>query len=368
MKAITIVPGTPSWRLVDRPEPEIRAADEVKLRVERVGVCGTDREQAAGGRARAPEGRQDLVVGHEMVGRVVATGPDVTRVRAGDWAAVTVRRGCGHCAPCQMDRSDMCRTGDYRERGIWAADGYQTEFVVDAERYVFRIPPEVGPLGVLTEPLSVAEKAIDEVTSIQRARLPDAASSHDWLKGRRCLVAGLGPIGLLAALALRLREAEVWGLDVVAPDTARPVWLNQIGGHYLEGRDLCPDVVADRMGSADVILEATGAARVAFGLFGVLAPDGACVLTGIPDGRGPLEIPGARVIRELVLGNRALVGSVNAAPIHYQIAIDDLGRARLRWGPLIGALITSRRPPHAFTAALEQHGPGEIKVVVEWAR
>ena len=103
-----------------------------------------------------------------------------------------------------MNRADMCQTGKYRERGIRGLDGYQTEFAVDQEQYVVRVPPELEPVGVLMEPLSVVEKAIDEALRVQTVRCPDAATTPDWLHGRRCLVAGLGPVGLLAAMVLRL--------------------------------------------------------------------------------------------------------------------------------------------------------------------
>src|SRR5918911_3060496 len=187
MQALALTPGTTTLRMVDRPEPQIGAPDEVKLRIVRVGICGTDREEASGGRALAPQGKQDLVIGHEMFGQVVEVGQAVTRVKAGDYAVFTVRRGCGKCLPCAMNRPDMCRTGDYRERGIWRLDGYQTEFVVDKEQYVVRVPPELEPIGVLCEPLSVAEKAIDEALRLQFSRLPEAAATPDWLFGRRCL-------------------------------------------------------------------------------------------------------------------------------------------------------------------------------------
>jgi threonine dehydrogenase-like Zn-dependent dehydrogenase len=95
MKAIALVPGTPDLHLVDRPEPQISAPDEIKLRVVRVGICGTDREEAGGGRAMPPAGQTELVLGHEMFGQVVQTGPAVTRVKPGDYAVFTVRRGCG---------------------------------------------------------------------------------------------------------------------------------------------------------------------------------------------------------------------------------------------------------------------------------
>jgi len=120
MKAIAIVPGTAGSRLVERPEPSISAQDEIKIRIIRVGICGTDREEVSGGRADAPDGRKELVIGHEMFGQVVGAGSSVTRVKPGDYAVFTVRRGCGECACCAMNRADMCQTGRYRERGIRA--------------------------------------------------------------------------------------------------------------------------------------------------------------------------------------------------------------------------------------------------------
>src|SRR5689334_17784129 len=240
MKAISVVPGTKTVRLVDRPEPSISVPDEIKVRVLRVGICGTDREEAAGGRAQAPPSYTDLVLGHEMFGQVVETGRAVKQVKVGDYAVFTVRRGCGTCRPCAMNRSDMCQTGLYAERGIWGLDGYQTEFVVDREAFAVRVAPELEAVGVLAEPFSVAEKAISEAVHLQLTRLPDMATSLDWLSGKRCLVAGLGPIGLLAALSLRLRHADVTGLDVVDADTARPRWLDRIGGHYVDGRQVTP--------------------------------------------------------------------------------------------------------------------------------
>jgi threonine dehydrogenase-like Zn-dependent dehydrogenase len=215
MKAISAKPGTTTVHLVERDEPTVKTDDEIKLRVLRVGICGTDREEAAGGRCAAPDGRDELIIGHEIVGQVVEAGDAVTKVEVGDYAVFSVRRSCRKCPACQMNRSDMCYSGDYRERGIWKLDGYQTELVVDRQQYVIRVPPHIADVGVLTEPLSVAEKAIDESLRLQAARLPDISVANKWLRSRRCLVAGLGPIGLLAAMALRLRDAEVFGMDVV---------------------------------------------------------------------------------------------------------------------------------------------------------
>lgn len=370
MKAIAIIPGTTTIRLVDRPEPQIQAPDEVKLRILRVGVCGTDREEVSGGRSMAPDGFQDLVIGHEMFGQVVAAGKQVSRVSVGDYAVLTVRRGCGICLPCAMNRSDMCRTGKYHERGIWGMDGYQTEFAVDKEQYVVRVPPEIVSLGVLSEPTSVAEKAIDEAVRLQFARMPDAQASLDWLYGRACLVAGLGPIGLLAAMILRLRGAKVYGLDVVASDSARPQWLEKIGGQYVDGNKVPPDQVQEMLEPMELIFEATGVAGLAFNLLDALALNGVYVLTGIPGGDRPLQLDGAMLIRDLVLDNQAMLGSVNAARDHYQMAVDDLSMARLRWGDHMQGLITHRYPYSQFADALSPtaaHSADDIKTVIEWA-
>jgi len=82
----------------------------------------------------------------------------------------------------------MCSSGDYADRGIRKQDGYQTEFVVDSERYVVKIPPEMGIVGVLAEPMSISQKAIAEATALQTSRLPDAGEANRWLAGRRVLV------------------------------------------------------------------------------------------------------------------------------------------------------------------------------------
>ncbi len=366
MKAIAIVPEKPDMLLVNRPEPSIQAPDEVKLKVLRVGICGTDREEAAGGRSKAASGLNELVIGHEMFGQVTEIGQAVTRVKPGDFAVFTVRRGCGKCLPCMMNRSDMCMTGEYHERGIWGLDGYQTEYAVDKEQYVVHVPAELEPVGVLCEPLSVAEKAIDEAVRLQIARLPDAPASPEWLYGRKCLVAGLGPIGLLAALILRLRGADVYGLDIVDENTARPNWLKKIDGHYIDGRQVPADKVDDVLGPMELILESTGVAALEFNLLDALGPNGVYVLTGIPGGERPLEIPGAELIRQLVLDNQVMVGSVNAARDHFQMAIDDLAHANLLWGDHVSKLITHHYPYTEFESVFHQHIPDEIKTVIEW--
>lgn len=367
MKAIAVMQGSGDVRLIDRPEPAISAPDQIKLRVIRVGICGTDREGIARGFVRPPAGQQDLIIGHEMFGQVVEIGPAVTIVRPGDYAVFTVRRGCGQCAPCLMNRSDMCRTGKYMERGIVGMDGFQSEYVVDSEQYIVHVPDILAPVGILCEPLSVCEKALDMATRVQQARLPDVQGTENWLPGRRCLVAGLGPVGLLTAMALRLRGATVYGLDIVDAATPRPQWLQAIGATYINGRQVPARQVGETVGQMDLIVEATGAAGVVFDLIDTLANSGIYVLIGVAGGDNLLPVRASHLMLRLVLGNQVMVGTINSAREHFQMAVDDLSQATATWGDHVAHVITHRHAYTDFAAALGQHSAVEIKCIIDWA-
>ena len=115
-----------------------------------------------------------------------------------------------------------------------------------------------------------------------------------------------------------------------------------------------------------MLLDATGIAALEFNLLDALARNGVYVLTGIPCGDRPLRISGAELIRRLVLSNQVMVGSVNAARGHFQMAVDDLSQAQLRWGAHVAGLITNHYPSSKFSELVNQHPPDAIKEVVEW--
>jgi threonine dehydrogenase-like Zn-dependent dehydrogenase len=167
-------------------------------------------------------------------------------------------------------------------------------------------------------------------------------------------------------MVMQLRGAEVYGLDVVDSTSARPKWLEVIGGHYVDGRIVPADQVEKKVGPMDLILDASGIASLEFNLLDALARNGVYVLTGIPDGDHPLQIDAPELVRQLVLDNQVMLGSVNAARGHFQMAIDDLSQAQLRWGSQIAALITNRYPSSQFAALVSNHPPNAIKEVIEW--
>lgn len=364
MKAVALDTDTLKLGCIDVEEPQIKADDEVKLKVLEVGICGTDRDEANGGRVDAPIGTHDLIIGHEMFGQVVEVGKDVKSVKPGDYALFSVRRGCNECSACEMHRPDMCYTGRYKERGIKQLNGYQAEFVVDKKEFLIPVPKEIKDIAVLTEPTSVVEKAIDEATRIQQARLP--GDSMSWIKGKRVLVAGLGPIGLLAAMVLRNREAEVIGLDIVDESTARPQLLKSMGGQYVDGRKVKTDTIGQHCGQIDIIVEATGLASLDFDLLEALGINGVFVLTGIPTGHRPIQIDGSDLMQKLVLRNQVMVGSVNASPAHFKMAVADLLEGWKKFPGVLEKLITSRVPYADIDKVLSKHPADEIKTVIEW--
>lgn len=262
----------------------------------------------------------------------------------------------------------MCTTGEFTERGIWGEDGYQAEIVIDKEQYAVHIPDKLADIGVLAEPMSIVEKAITEAVALQEMRLPDAPSTPNWLFGRRCLVAGLGPVGLLGALALQLRGAEIYGLDIVDEQSPRPVWLRAIGGKYIDGRKVPADKVDEVIGPVEFILEAAGIPKLDFDLLDVLATNGIYALTGIPGGSRPIEISGGDLMRKLVLMNQLMFGSVNAARDHFQMAVNDLASAVVDRGGLVRQLITHRHSYEDFLTVFRDHPVDEIKTVIEWTK
>ena len=165
MKAVAVFPHTQEVKVIEHEAPRLTEPDQVRVRMLEIGICGTDKEICAFEYGTPPAGSNYLVIGHESLGEVMEVGPAVSRVKVGDLVVPTVRRSCPHseCHPCRAGYPDFCITGDYTERGIKGAHGFMTEEVVDHERYLHVVPPALRDVAVLTEPLTIAEKARDQI-------------------------------------------------------------------------------------------------------------------------------------------------------------------------------------------------------------
>lgn len=368
MKAIALQPGTTNIRLADWIEPQIQKETEIKAKVLLVGICGTDKEEAAGGRADAPQGEKELVIGHEMLGEVVAIGTKVTKVKLGDRVVFTVRRGCNACDACLAFRSDYCETGRYQERGIKGLHGFQAAFVVDEEMYAVKVPSSLGAEAVLAEPMAVVQKAIEEALLVQAAKFSWLKTPQTWLQGKTVCVAGLGPIGMLASVALRLKGANVIGLDRAPADGLRARLLQAMGGVYVNDKTWDLKAFKNRYPHIQLILDAAGMAKLDFDLLQVLGINGVLVLTGVPGNQSSFPIDEPQLMRQLVLGNQTIIGSVNESINHFAHGLKDLEAAKQKWPGIIEQFLTHRFAYTDFEQGFAKHGSDAIKAAIDWER
>ncbi len=367
MRAVAVSPSTKSVQVIDHPSPSIEHDTDVCMDVLDVGICGTDREIARFDYGTPPPGSPYLVLGHESLARVSAVGSKVARVKVGDLVVTTVRRPCLQpwCRSCQAGRQDFCFSGEFTERGINGRHGFMTERIVEDERYLHVVPQTLRSVGVLVEPLTIAEKALIQVWDVQE-RLPwTAAGTAGDGHGQRALVLGAGPVGLLGLLALLCRGFDVWVYSMDAPDSAKAIWVASVGGHYVSSTNTTLDALAVQMSNIDLVYEATGAAALSFDALRILGVNGVFIFTGVPGRKGSFEIEGGLVMRNLVLKNQLVFGTVNAGPDAFDAAIDDLATFHERWPRELASLITSRVTPDAAVALLTTP-PSGIKSVVSF--
>ena len=364
MQAIAIVPGTPdSVHLRDLPTPALDAVPGdrgVRVRLVRVGLCGTDADLAAGRYGRAPVGEDFLVLGHESLGRVLEVADAVDTLSPGQLVVITIRRP-GSSSHDRLGRPDLSSDPVFIEAGISGAHGYMvTETVVDA-RDLVPVPAELEPVGILSEPLSCITKSLRQAEQVQ-ARLAE------W-QPQRALVTGASTIGLLASLALRLRGLDVTTLGRRPAGYRNAALLGAIGARYVSSgvSDLATATGDD--GPFDLVFEGSGDPALVEPAVAALAPNGVLALFSVTPGRRPLEVDMARLNQAIVLYNRVIVGSAAASWDDYAAAVATLGRAEREpatrgWA---AGLITSRiagLDPDAVQRHLAHRGD-DIKTVVE---
>ena len=285
MKAITVEPRKPETaRLEDIPEPDARGGS-VLVEAIAVGVCGTDVEIVEGKYGWAPPGKTRLVLGHESLGRVMDPGPSGA-LKEGDLVVGIVRRPDPvPCPNCAVGEWDMCRNGQYTERGIKEIDGFMSERWRIEPEYAMKVDRSLGILGVLLEPTTVVTKAWEQVAAVgQRA----------FWEPRTVLVTGAGPIGLLAALVGKQHGLEVHVLDRVESGP-KPELVRALGATYHTG------TVADVGFEPDVIVECTGVGQVIADSMQAVAPGGVVCLTGVGSGGRTVGLATADVGVQVVL-------------------------------------------------------------------
>lgn len=347
MKAITIVPGKPnSASLQEVPEPP-QSDGEILVRTLALGICGTDFELVSAEYGWAPPGHDHLILGHESLGRV-EEAPEGSGFDKGDLVVGIVRRPDPvPCSACALDQWDMCRNGQYTERGIKERNGFGSERFRNETKFTVKLDAGLSDVGVLMEPCTILAKAWDHISAIgERAA---------W-KPKTVLVTGAGPIGLLAAMIGRQKDLEVHVLDRVTSGP-KPQLVHDLGAEYHTGN------VDDLPFSPDVIIECTGVCSLIVSSIKKVGGDGILCLAGVSSKAQTAKLDIGELNRRLVLDNGVIFGTVNANRRHYELAEKALLAADRDW---LRKLITRRVPVANWPQALERR-PDDIKVVIEFA-
>ncbi|MFH0797818.1 MAG: glucose 1-dehydrogenase [Candidatus Woesearchaeota archaeon] len=354
MKAITIIPKEKgSAKLMEVPVPSYKK-NEVLVRVLDAGICRTDLEIYEGLYGETPVGENYLIMGHESLGVIEKVGRDITTLRQGNLVARTVRRQCiDMCINCRNDEQDMCLTGNYVETGIKGLHGVMAEYYVDSPKNLVRVQKKFADFGVLMEPLSFSEKAVRQ-TYLVGERM------SAW-EPKKALVIGAGPIGLLEAMILRAKGLDTYVAAWSKEGNNKSGIVSEIGARYVSVQEK----PLNTLGKFDIIIESSGTVEMIGDAMQQLNTNGVLCLTSITGGERKLCLPLEKINIDFVLGNKSIVGAVNASMKDYSEGKKHLHNFESLWPGVTKKLITRRVNPENYLAAFEKK-PGDIKTVIEF--
>ena len=313
------------------PDPQPHP-HEVLVRIEAVGICGSDVHGYTGttGRRLPP-----LIMGHEAAGRVEKTS---NGFEAGEEVCFDSIVGCTKCSECASGQVNRCteRTVFGVSTQRFRRDGAMADFVC-VPAHVLRRVPEGLPLNIaaMFEPLSVGLHAVRRGGNAQNARI---------------LIIGAGMIGLSILLCVQLQEPKE--IIVIEPHQSRKNMARQIGAN----RVLDPEK-SIRTIDADLTFEAVGASSTVAQAIHHTKPGGRIVLVGNTSQHPPVDVQRV-VAKELTLtGTYANAGE-------YDEIINLVSRQQLDPSPLISAILPLEDGPEAINRLYRQAEPEWIKVLL----
>jgi D-xylulose reductase len=318
---------------------------DVRIRIARVGICGSDVHYFRHGRIGPFEVKQPMVLGHEASGIVTAVGSEVGDLKVGD--RVCMEPG----VPNMTSRAS--REGHYNldpSVRFWATPpvhGCLTGAVVHPAAFTFKLPPQVSLAeGAMVEPFAVGMHA---------------ATKAGIKPGAIVVVIGAGPIGIMTALAaLAAGAGQVILSDLFPEKLAIAATYQGIAPVNIRTESLAARVAEATGGwGADVVIEASGAAKALEGVFDLLAPAGTLVLVGMPPGPVPIDVVAAQI-------KEARIETIFRYANVYPRAVALLASGKVDLKPLISAEFPFDQSIAAFERAAEGR-PADVKlqIVVE---
>lgn len=331
MQAV-VIHAAHDLRIDTMPQPGAPGPGEVTVRIGAGGICGSDLHYYHDGGFGTVRVRQPMVLGHEVAGTVTAAGEGVTHVAPGDVVAVNPSRPCNACRFCLAGQQQHCldmRFYGSAMRTPHVDGGFREALVCDAAQAV-PVPPGT-PLthAAFAEPLAVCLHAVRQAGP---------------LVGRRVLVTGAGPIGMLAMLAARHAGArEVVITDLVDAPLALARRLGADAALNLRADPTALDRFAPDKGWFDVVLEASGATAALAGAMVVARPGAVIVQLGIgPENPLPLNMLTAKEL--------TLRGSFRFHE-EFAMAVEAIGSGRIDVAPLLTEVVPMAQAKAAFELA-----------------
>jgi L-idonate 5-dehydrogenase len=328
--------GPEDLRMVERPLDPL-ASGMVRIRFGAGGICGSDMHYYRHARTGDFVVTSPLVLGHEIAGEVIEIAGSAPGLKTGDRVAVNPSRWCGHCTPCREGRLNLCENIFFMgsaSKTPHMQGGFASQFDAIPAQCV-KIPDHVS---YLAEPLAVCLHAV--------ARAGD-------VKGRRAVLFGSGPIGLLTMLATRRAGiAEVTVVDIAAAPLA---FASRLGANHVA--DLSKgDEALKAMAPFDVAFEVSGTAAGLASAIGAVRRGGVVVQIGNLQG-GKIPMPANAVMaKEIDLRGSFRFGS------EFMTAVELIGNGSVD----VLSLVTAERPlsvaPDAVRLALDRSQ--SVKVVL----
>ena len=345
MRALVKTAPGPGLELIDVPEPGC-GPDQVKVRVLRAGLCGTDLHLESWDDWAASTVRAPLVIGHEFYGEVVEVGAEVTGIRVGDRASGEGHIVCGRCRNCRAGRRHVC----IHTVGLGVnTDGAFADYVVLPASNVWLQPDAIDPeLGAIFDPLGNATH-----TALQ------------WpVVGEDVLVTGAGPIGVMAAAIVRHAGAR----HVVVTDISD----YRLGLAKAAGADLCVNVGRTRIADAqrelamlegfDIGLEMSGSPSAVTEMLANLNHGAKVAMLGLP--KDPYPIDWGRVITHMI----TIKGIYGREMFETWYLMSSMLATSPAFADAVRSVITHRFGAEQWADAFATARTGECgKVILDWS-
>lgn len=338
MKAVAVTEAR-GIAVVDVDEREPRAG-EVVVRVARAGICGSDVHAL-----KNPRYQAGAVLGHEVSGDVLALGEAVRGWEPGQRVALYHGTPCGTCSMCLAGHPHICRNHFDTALGLGTVRGGMAERLVVHHSLLHPLPDTLSyEAGALAEPLSIA------FHGVAKAKVNESST---------VAVLGAGPIGAMAACALRARGTE--RVVVVDPNPLRREAAARMGFEVL-GLDGLSAAVRDILGGpADVVLECSGHPSAAGQAISLVKATGRVVLQGVP--LEPVAVSQFAIVQKEV----EIVGAASCAPAELDEALEHLAAGRIPIDQLVTEVAPLGEAARCFDSLINGDGR-HLKILLDPTR